>query len=178
MIIICNNCNKKFNIDSNLIPENGRLLQCNACNHKWFFKKEIIIEPVITFANNDSKEKTEPTEEQVKTVKIENPETIELLDKRVKNNLIIEKISIENKTINDEYKDTGKDIKIKKFQNKKRYNILSLIFIFVISFTALILLLDTFQKPISNILPNIEFLLYNLYETINDIVLFFYDLIL
>ena len=178
MIIICNNCNKKFNIDSNLIPENGRLLQCNACNHKWFFKKEIIIEPVITFANNDSKEKTEPTEEQVKTVKIENPETIELLDKRVKNNLIIEKISIENKTINDEYKDTGKDIKIKKFQNKKRYNILSLIFIFVISFTALILLLDTFQKPISNILPNIEFLLYNFYETINDIVLFFYDLIL
>ena len=178
MIIICNNCNKKFNIDSNLIPENGRLLQCNACNHKWFFKKEIIIEPVITFANNDSKEKTEPTEEQVKTVKIENPETIELLDKRVKNNLIIEKISIKNKTINDEYKDTGKDIKIKKFQNKKRYNILSLIFIFVISFTALILLLDTFQKPISNILPNIEFLLYNLYETINDIVLFFYDLIL
>ena len=178
MIIICNNCNKKFNIDSNLIPENGRLLQCNACNHKWFFKKEIIIEPVITFANNDSKEKTEPTEEQVKTVKIENPETIVLLDKRVKNNLIIEKISIKNKTINDEYKDTGKDIKIKKFQNKKRYNILSLIFIFVISFTALILLLDTFQKPISNILPNIEFLLYNLYETINDIVLFFYDLIL
>ena len=178
MIIKCDNCYKNFDIDSDLIPGNGRLLQCNSCNHKWFFKKEIIIEPVITFANNDSKEKTEPTEEQVKTVKIENPETIELLDKRVKNNLIIEKISIKNKTINDEYKDTGKDIKIKKFQNKKRYNILSLIFIFVISFTALILLLDTFQKPISNILPNIEFLLYNLYETINDIVLFFYDLIL
>jgi hypothetical protein len=37
--------------------------------------------------------------------------------------------------------------------------------------------LDTFQSPISIFLPNIEFVLYNLYETINDIVLFFSDLI-
>jgi predicted Zn finger-like uncharacterized protein len=46
MIIACNNCHKKFDIDSNLIPEKGRLLQCNSCNHKWFFKKEIINDSV------------------------------------------------------------------------------------------------------------------------------------
>ena len=46
MIIACNNCHKKFNIDSNLIPDNGRLLQCNSCNHKWFFKKKIINESI------------------------------------------------------------------------------------------------------------------------------------
>ena len=49
MIIECINCNKKFNIDSNLIPENGRLLQCNGCNHKWFFKRNItnkLVEPI------------------------------------------------------------------------------------------------------------------------------------
>jgi len=40
MIITCNNCNKKFDIDSNLIPNTGRLLQCASCDHKWFFKKE------------------------------------------------------------------------------------------------------------------------------------------
>ena len=38
MIIDCPNCNKKFDIDQNLLPVNGRLLQCGSCNHKWFFK--------------------------------------------------------------------------------------------------------------------------------------------
>ena len=38
MIISCENCNKNFEVDSTLIPENGRLLQCSACDHKWFYK--------------------------------------------------------------------------------------------------------------------------------------------
>ena len=38
MIISCENCNKNFEVDSALIPENGRLLQCSACDHKWFYK--------------------------------------------------------------------------------------------------------------------------------------------
>ena len=38
MIINCENCNKKFNLDKNLLGEKGRLLQCSNCNHKWFFK--------------------------------------------------------------------------------------------------------------------------------------------
>ena len=38
MIISCENCNKNFDVDSALIPENGRLLQCSACDHKWFYK--------------------------------------------------------------------------------------------------------------------------------------------
>jgi len=38
MIITCNKCNKKFEIDENLIPYEGRLLQCGSCNHRWFFK--------------------------------------------------------------------------------------------------------------------------------------------
>ena len=47
MIISCPECNKRFNIDQNLIPEDGRLLQCSNCMHKWHFiieKKEEIIE--------------------------------------------------------------------------------------------------------------------------------------
>ena len=60
---------------------------------------------------------------------------------------------------------------------KTNYSILNLIVVFIISFIALIIVIDTFQKPISDIVPNIEFLLYNLYESINDIVLFFEDLI-
>ena len=37
MIITCPFCDKKFEIDRSLIPKNGRLLQCGACDRKWQF---------------------------------------------------------------------------------------------------------------------------------------------
>ena len=40
MIITCPSCNKKFNVDASLIPQEGRTLQCGFCDRKWFFKKE------------------------------------------------------------------------------------------------------------------------------------------
>ena len=40
MIISCPSCQKKFELDDNLLPENGRTLQCGSCNYKWFFKKK------------------------------------------------------------------------------------------------------------------------------------------
>ena len=45
------------------------------------------------------------------------------------------------------------------------------------TFAALVVLVDTFKNPISKIVPNIEFILYNLYESIKDIKLFLNDLI-
>ena len=47
MIITCPACQKKFKLDNNLLPENGRNLQCGSCDYKWFFKendKEEIVE--------------------------------------------------------------------------------------------------------------------------------------
>ena len=38
MIIQCINCNKKFDVDSSLIPIEGRNIQCGSCDHVWFFK--------------------------------------------------------------------------------------------------------------------------------------------
>ncbi len=40
MIIECINCNKKFEVNSDLIPIEGRTIQCGSCNHVWFFKKD------------------------------------------------------------------------------------------------------------------------------------------
>jgi|TARA_B110000037_G_scaffold102957_1_gene120002 predicted Zn finger-like uncharacterized protein len=52
MIIDCINCNKKFNVDQNLIPENGRLIQCGSCNHSWHYKiKKILLEPLALEEN-------------------------------------------------------------------------------------------------------------------------------
>ena len=39
MFIECPNCNKKFDVDQNLIPESGRLVQCGSCQHTWVYKK-------------------------------------------------------------------------------------------------------------------------------------------
>ena len=39
MIIECVNCSKKFDVNSDLIPTNGRTIQCGSCGHTWFYKK-------------------------------------------------------------------------------------------------------------------------------------------
>ena len=178
MIIKCDNCKKNFDIDSSLIPENGRLLQCNACDHKWFFKKVINEKTVPIVKINDTTDKPRLLEEEVKRVEIETPETtIDLLDRVIDDASPIEKITIQNRNKTVEISREDNTSNIKTSINKKNYNILSLTIVFIISFIAIIIVLDTFQKPIGIFVPNIEFILYNLYETINDIVLFFSDLI-
>ena len=177
MFIKCVNCNKNFNIDSGLIPENGRLLQCNACDHKWFFKKEINERSIPIVKIKDIDGEPEPLKEKVARVEAETQETINLLDRVTEDAPAIEKISIKNNNETEEISREDKTLNTKTSKNKKNYNILSITIVFIISFIAIIILLDTFQKPISIFVPNIEFILYNLYETINDIVLFFNDLI-
>jgi predicted Zn finger-like uncharacterized protein len=177
MIINCNYCNKSFKIDSILIPEKGRLLQCSACDHKWFFKKEIIERSVPIDKIIDIDDEPGPLKDEVARVDTETQETIDLLDSVTDDVPAIERISIQNNNETEKISREDKTSNIKKSKNKKNYNILSLTIVFIISFIAIIIVLDTFQKPISMFVPNIEFILYNLYEIINDIVLFFSDLI-
>ena len=89
MIIECPKCNKKFQIDQNLIPNNGRKLQCGSCDHNWFFKFEnenkvknenIQIDEKV----NDSKEKTSFEED---TIENENKNTNNEESKLKENNL-------------------------------------------------------------------------------------------
>ena len=158
MIIACNNCNKKFSIDKSLIPDTGRLLQCNSCNHKWFFQHEILIKNTEITINENLKifEDKKPQARKLKDVD----------NKAISNNKII--------TPTEKIVATEKQKKIKILKKK---NSLNLITVFIISFVALILLIDTFKYPLSKIVPNLEILLYNLYESIKDIELFIKDLI-
>ena len=169
MIITCNNCTKKFDIDSDLIPEKGRLLQCSGCDHKWFFKKEVINDPIIPIKINNPVEETSISKKKLDSVEIQSPKDIELLDNPNKDDT-----KLENNLLN---KNEDLEPKLNSSKNKKNYNILGITIVFIITFIALIIVLDTFQIPIGKIVPDIEFLLYNLYETINDIKLFLIDLI-
>ena len=54
---------------------------------------------------------------------------------------------------------------------------MSYIFVILISFIGLIILIDTFKSLLYEYFPNLEFLLFSLYETLKDIELFIKDLI-
>ena len=170
MIITCNNCNKKFDLDSKLIPDKGRLLQCASCNHKWFFKKEVFentvssidesisVDSINIFDQNNSS--TNDEESVVDTPKDE----VEVdLEEETK-----EKIGI---NINES---TQVNTKPKK---QKNFKISNIFVVAIISFVAFIIIVDTFKYPVGQVVPNIEFILYNLYESIKDISLFIRDLI-
>ena len=169
MIITCNNCNKKFDIDSNLIPDKGRLLQCANCEHKWFFKKEALentVSPIDEDISIDSinifDQNSSLTNEEESVSDAPKDEVEVDLEKETK-----EKIEInidESPQVNT------------KPKKQKNFKILNIFIVAIISSVAFIIIVDTFKYPIGKIVPNIEFILYNLYESIKDISLFIRDL--
>jgi predicted Zn finger-like uncharacterized protein len=53
MIIECKNCNKKFNVNDNLIPVDGRQIKCGSCSYSWYFKIEKPLEESTIIKNED-----------------------------------------------------------------------------------------------------------------------------
>ena len=147
MIIDCPVCNKKFDIDQELIPTDGRLLQCGSCNHKWFFKSNI----------NEKKYEEEIKIKPKKDFNI----NVESTDKNFKKEKNVE----------------NEEIIPKKKKEKKSINYLNIILVIIISTIAFIIVLDTFKNQLTSVFPNIKFLLNNLYQSIEDIKLFILDLI-
>ena len=153
MIITCEKCSKKFNIEDNLIPENGRELQCGSCNHVWFFKRPV---NKIRLDNEISERLISDPIVEERNIKIEKSE---------------KKIIKEHET---DYKEVEKN----KFSKvKKNPKIIKNALIFIISIIALIVLLDTFKIQLKNFIPGLDSILNNLYESLKDISLFFKDLI-
>ena len=165
MIITCPNCNKKFKIDDTKIPEKGRNLQCGSCNHIWFFKLDDKNTLPLTLNENLSHNEIDinitenEIEEPVKSSQSINPNKDEEKEKKIIK--IIEK-----------EKSLTKKIKKEKID----INYFSFFVVFIISFVALIILLDTLKTPLINIFPSLEIILINLYETLQDIKLFILDL--
>ena len=69
------------------------------------------------------------------------------------------------------------DSKFKKKSNFKSMKILSYILVLIITFIAIMIILDTFKVQIYQLMPNLEFILFSFYETLKDMKLFFQDLI-
>ena len=165
MIITCPNCNKKFKIDNSLIPDEGRDLQCGSCNHVWLYKIEEenskILELKEEIESNDIETKVDKNNEKI--VENKNPLT---------------KIKTE---INNQKKEKNiekqKETKVSKNTENTGMKFFSYLIVFIISFAALIILLDTLKNPLINVFPELEIILFNLFETLQDIKLFIIDLI-
>ena len=65
----------------------------------------------------------------------------------------------------------------KKKVKKNRISFLNFLLVFIITATAFIIVLDTFQNSINQLIPGFAFFLDSFYETMNDIILFIKDLV-
>ena len=156
MIISCDNCNKKFEVDDSLIPEAGRLLQCSSCLHKWHFVPK----------KKKKKDK--------------------IIKKDEKEEIVIEKIFDEPaKEVNDEIEEDTlitEDIKesyeknINKSKKNKSIPFINILLVLIITFIAILTVVETFKFQIIDFYPELEFYLNSFYETIKDITSFIQDL--
>ena len=164
MIITCPNCNKQFRIDNSLIHNEGRDLQCGSCNHIWFYKIEEESEEVLKLNNEIESKDIE--------VKVENKE--EIIEERKKEP---EKINTNVDNENENILENQKYNNLPKNSKNNGIKVFSYLIVFIISFVALIILLDTLKIPLINMFPKLEIILFNLFETLQDIKLFIIDLI-
>ena len=153
MIIECINCSKIFDVNSDLIPSTGRTIQCGSCNHVWFFNPNKV--------NLKLKEEIQPRV------------SIPIKNQKIKD------IKLKKKTGNLS-KTEKKKFEVTKYQAKSSFNItklLSYILVSIISFVALIILIDTFKSVLYVVFPGLELIIFSLFETLKDIQLFIKDLI-
>ena len=156
MIISCPACKKKFEIDANLIPKDGRNLQCGSCLNVWFYKLEknildLEIKDNATDLNEDNND---------------------IIIKEDKNKEI--------STTKNKDSENRKDKALVKYEKKTKLSLINFIgyfFVLILSFVALLIILDTFEPLLLRIFPNLELILFNFYETLLDIYLFIKDLI-
>ena len=152
MIITCPSCHKKFNVDAELIPAEGRKLQCGSCDRKWHYKLD------NTNLENDDKK----NDVKIKTDELSKNEIPSEVERIITD---AEKSEVYNNDLNK--------VSVKKINRIAFFN---LFIVILISFSAFIILLDTFKNPIESILPGFNFMLDNFYETLKDLFLFFKDL--
>ena len=160
MIIDCIQCDKKFEVNASLFPDGGRTIQCGSCNHVWFYKPKIeqskneISSPK---SNDDILENKKDDQDNEKSSKTEETNNLEKFTNTEPSS---------HELINKNKKTT---FNISKF--------LSYFLLFLITFIALIIVLDTFKSPLSNIIPGLEIFLYNFFETLKDLYLFIKNLL-
>jgi len=164
VIIDCIKCTKKFEVNASLIPDNGRTIQCGSCNHIWFYKPKI-----------------EQSKNEIKT-EISSQKSNNKVSENKKDDNLNEKLSKTEVTSNLENDANAGPTSVELINENKKTTFsvskfLSYFLVFLITFIALIIVLDTFKSPLSSIIPGLEIFLYNFFETLKDLYLFIKNLL-
>ena len=180
MIISCIKCNKKFSVVDKLIPELGRILQCGSCSHQWHYIPILVINKDIAPNKNENIIKdTVPNKadnfindtDKNKIVDIIKNDEPDIFDNSTKVNNFDD-----NKTIINDNNVLDNNNKF-NHANEKKFNFFNILLIGIITFIALLIILDTFRNKLSDIIPNLDLYLDSLYNTLTDIYLFIINLI-
>ena len=111
---------------------------------------------------------------------INNEEKSEIVDKKIEQTIKVNKSSSQNVLNSNDKKDLDKFVEKHNPSKNKTKNtsgkFFSYIIVFIISFVALIILIDTLKTPLINIFPGLETVLFSLFEMLKDIKLFIIDL--
>jgi len=181
MIISCIKCQKKFSVDDKLIPELGRILECGSCLHQWHYI------PVLLINKNIDTNKTEGI--------IKNDEPV-IFDKKTNEKKIIpdvdnnnnknsipnfenDNVQVEPVNVNAQVEPVNDNVQVEPVieNKKKKSNFLNKLLVIIITFVAVIIILDTFRDQLLSIFPSLDLYLNSLYNVINDIFLFVTNLI-
>ena len=151
MIISCSNCNKRFKIDASLIPAEGRDLKCGSCDHVWFYEIE---------------------DKNLEPLSLKE----DIIDRKIERTNEVKKSSSHSKIDIKDKKDLDKIVDKQSPSKNKSGKFFSYIIVFIISFVALIILIDTLKIPLINVFPGLETIFFSLFEMLKDIKLFIMDL--
>ena len=157
MIIECINCNKVFEVNSELIPENGRTIQCGSCNHVWFYN------PKISDIKKDIKKDFK--------INISEKQTLNQIKQKPS------KVFQEKEYSLLEDKKNYEITKYKPSNNLSFTKLLSYLVVILITFIALLIIIDTFNSYLYQLFPSLEVVIFSLFEILKDIKLFIKDLV-
>ena len=165
MIINCECGKKKFNVDSSLMPKEGRLLKCGSCSKIWHYT------PIIETKNDDEldiKINENIVKNEVQSDEVINDENFTDINEEVLSEEITDGDEDEENNIKEEKENEENQGKIKM--------VLVYFIVVVISLLGLIFILDTFKSYLISEFPTITPLFDSFYETFLDFKLFVKDL--
>ena len=194
MIIQCQSCEKRFEVNDRDIPSSGRLVQCGYCSTQWL---QMPIDTSVTTNKQKGSENLAIKDFEAsneKTYRFLGRQWVEVLPSGRLGILATKKISLELDKISGK-KGLKKGIKTKKksinpseeyiqkrkvqknYETKNGLGFFGYIFLSVIIFLSLIGIIETFKENIVTFFPEIDNQLKFIYESFANILMLIKDML-
>ena len=186
MIIECKNCHKKFAVRNSDIPVKGRIVQCGHCSTQWLqmpITSSLKTKDFNVDVADQETSKDEFKASDGKNYKFLGSQWAEVLPSGKFGSLARKKISAELDKLSSRRPIKKSKIIKKSNQPADLYQetedgmgLFSIFIVLVITFAAIILVLDTFKNQLIPFFPSLDNYLVYIFETLNNIYIIIKDL--